>query len=192
MGTPAKGVDELAPQEGDGWFTMGTMNLRGLTRRKLVTGVLTGALLVGGGTALGMAVAPAAPSASGGNLTAAVSGKMPGRHRPGWLIHEMRSMRSADHGTVQVKRNGAWVTLTFDRGTLASSTPASIVVARPDGQSVTLALTPTTHFRGAATSRSALVARHPVFVISEGGNALTVVQPRPHPHQAGAVASVTP
>lgn len=81
----------------------------------------------------------------------------------------------ADHATVELKVKGQWVTYALDKGKVSAVSPTSISLARPDGQSVTEAISPTTRFRGVASEAAVEVGR-PALVISQGGGALSVRQ----------------
>jgi len=173
-------------------------------RRGVAAGALAAAVVVGGGTAAAVAApsGPASQPLTPAQLTDAIAGSQattaqptstePAATRPvlkgphhrrirPWLRRELGILGGVDHGTFEVKRAGKWVTLTFDRGTLESATSSALVIARPDGQSTTIALTGTTRFRGVA-GEQALVTHRPVAVISQGGRALIVAQPKPGAH----------
>jgi hypothetical protein len=172
---------------------MRPMNALKTTRRK-VAAVAVSAVVVAGGTAAGalFATGGSAAAAPGHSLTAAVTTARPRtHHHHPWLRGALGELRTTDHATFEVKRHGSWVTLTFDRGKLTSASASQIVVARPDGQSATIALTPTTRYRGAA-SEVALVRNRPVAVVSQGGRALIVLQPRAGAHRPGTRKPAAP
>ncbi|MGH9151130.1 MAG: hypothetical protein ACRD03_01715, partial [Acidimicrobiales bacterium] len=83
----------------------------------------------------------------------------------------------AVHGTVTVPDGeGGWREVTFDRGTVDEATDGSrIVLDRPDGPTVTVALTPDTEYHGIADA-AAIVAGRPALVVSRDGAALHVAQ----------------
>jgi hypothetical protein len=97
-------------------------------------------------------------------------------------------LRRAVHGSFIVKgKDGKFVTVNADRGKEQSHTADSIVINRPDGQTVTVKLTSTTKYRG-VTSASQLQDGRPTVVISDqSGNALVVGQ-----RDAAAKGGATP
>lgn len=96
----------------------------------------------------------------------------------------------ADHATVEIKAKSGWETVEWDRGNVTASSATSITLQRPDGQSVTEAITSTTKYRGTG---SIAVVGQPAQVISLNGSALRVAQGggaagSPAPAGAGASA----
>ncbi|HVM02487.1 MAG TPA: hypothetical protein VM263_07435 [Acidimicrobiales bacterium] len=83
----------------------------------------------------------------------------------------------AVHGTLTVPDGeGGWQEVTFDRGTVDEATDGSrIVLDRPDGPTVTVALTPDTEYHGIADA-AAIVEGRPALVVSRDGTALHVAQ----------------
>jgi hypothetical protein len=79
----------------------------------------------------------------------------------------------ADHATVEIHAKTGWETVDWDRGKVTSSSPTSITLERPDGQSVTEAITSSTKYNGPG---SVAVVGQPATVISLNGNALNVRQ----------------
>ena len=102
----------------------------------------------------------------------------PGRHgpRPG----AMGVLGKAVHGQVVVPADGeTWQTVTFDRGKVNEATDGSkIVLDRPDGESVTIALTADTKYHGIADA-AAIQEGKPAVVISKDGKATQVAQHDP-------------
>jgi hypothetical protein len=87
-------------------------------------------------------------------------------------------LRRADHGTVEVKnKDGQWVTVTFDRGTVTAADASSITLQRPDGQSVTIALTSGTRYRGVSSADQVATGKPAIVASDSGGDALLVAQP---------------
>jgi hypothetical protein len=86
-----------------------------------------------------------------------------------------------------VKVHGQWVTYDLDRGSVSAVSPASITLARPDGQSVTFSIGPSTRFRG-VDSEAAIQVHQPALVISENGAAL-VIRQRPSGSGAGGAGA---
>ena len=101
-------------------------------------------------------------------------GRGPRRGGPAHLLGR------AVHGTVVVPDgNGGWQTVTFDRGRVDQATDGSrIVLDRPDGQTVTLALTPETRYHGIENAGQVAEDR-PAVVVSRDGKALDVLQKDP-------------
>lgn len=99
----------------------------------------------------------------------------------------------AVHGTVVVPNPaGGWHEVAFDRGEVDEATDGSkIVLDRPDGQTVTIALTDDTKYRGVADA-SALVEGRPALVVSQDGKALQVVQKDPARHHGPGNNGVAP
>ena len=86
-------------------------------------------------------------------------------------------LRRTDHATFEVKVKGQWVTYTLDRGQVSAVSPTSITLARPDGQSVTDAITPNTKYRG-VTSESGIQLNKSAIVLSQNATALGIRQAR--------------
>lgn len=105
----------------------------------------------------------------------------PGRHgRPGPL-GGLGLLGKAVHGEVVVPgpTEGTWQTVTFDRGKVDAATDGSeIVLVRPDGVTVALALTAETRFHGIADA-AGIKEGEPAMVISKDGKATQVVQRDP-------------
>ena len=83
----------------------------------------------------------------------------------------------AVHGTVVVPaEGGGWQEVTFDRGTVdAASDESKIVLDRPDGQEVTIALAADTRYRG-IDGAAAVQDGRPALVVSKNGKATQVFQ----------------
>lgn len=86
----------------------------------------------------------------------------------------------AVHGTVTVPDgNGGWHEVTFDKGTVDEATDGSrVVLDRPDGQTVTVELSPETGYHGVADA-AGLVDGRAALVVSQDGEALHVAQRDP-------------
>lgn len=129
--------------------------------------------------ALGLA---AAVGAGGTAYAATSSGSAPPGSTPpktaGPAAHaraRRNLLERADYATVEVKVRGQWVTFELDRGKVTGVTPTSITLQRPDGQSVTEAITSKTKFRGVAGEGQVQLEK-PAGVLSEGGSALWIRQ----------------
>ncbi len=148
------------------------------TRSKVAAGAAAGAIVVLGGgaaawaaTSSGGSVAtstPPAPSTTSPPATPGAHGGHGGR-KAGSIFDR------SDHGTVEVKQAGHWVTYTYDRGKVSAASATSITIARPDGQSTTVAINGATKFRGVA-SATAVQTNQNATVISLNGTATQVVQ----------------
>ncbi|MGH9283408.1 MAG: hypothetical protein ACRD0S_10795, partial [Acidimicrobiales bacterium] len=86
----------------------------------------------------------------------------------------------AVHGEVIVPDGeGGWQEVTFDRGQVDAATDESrVVLDRPDGPEVSLALTADTKYHGIENA-GAIVEGRPALVVSKEGKALHVVQKDP-------------
>lgn len=87
-------------------------------------------------------------------------------------------LQRSDHSTLELKVKGQWITYTLDRGKVASISPTSITLTRPDGQTVTDTINSSTRF-GGVTSESAVQLNRPAAVLSEAGTALRIHQGKP-------------
>lgn len=111
-----------------------------------------------------------------------------GPHKPGGgpnlrggPLGGLGMLGKAVHGSVVVpgEAEGTWQTVTFDRGTVNEATDGgTIVLDRPDGEQVTLALTADTTFHGVADA-AAIQEGKPAMVVSKDGTATQVVQRDP-------------
>jgi hypothetical protein len=105
---------------------------------------------------------------------------MTGKHNPGEVVQ--RVVRTGVHADVSVIRaDGTADAFAVDGGRVTASSTTSLTLLRRDGQSVTLAVNPSTRIRGQVqTGRRALV-------FSRGGTAFRVIAAR-----GPAAARVTP
>lgn len=103
-----------------------------------------------------------------------------GPGRPGFRPGALGALGKAVHGTVIVPgEGGTWQTVTFDRGKVNEATDgAKIVLDRPDGQKVTIALSADTKYHGIADAASIQEGK-PALVVSKDGKATHVVQRDP-------------
>lgn len=86
-------------------------------------------------------------------------------------------LRRAVHGTFIMKgQDGKFVTVNADRGSEQSHTADSIVIKRPDGQSVTIKLTSATKYRGITSASELKDGKATAVVSDQSGNALVVGQ----------------
>jgi hypothetical protein len=176
------------------------MSVLSTTRRKLAAGGLVAAVTLGGGGAIaavtGSGAATAAPSASSpapalALTTASATGprtSRPGRALPPEAVAARRYDRlrhllfGTDHATFELKRHGAWVTFSYDRGVVTAASPSAITLRRPDGVTVRLAIRlGETRLRGQVLTSSGvagIVVGHEARVVSEAGTALRIFQKR--------------
>jgi hypothetical protein len=84
--------------------------------------------------------------------------------------------RRSVHADLVVKdKDGTYVTITIDRGTVTAASATSITLDRPDGKQVTLAVTTDTKVRGVA-SVAALQTGKAAVVLSRSGTATQIGQ----------------
>ena len=143
------------------------MGLFTTTTRKVAAGAVAGLALVGGGTAAWAATATSASATS-----AVPAAKPAAAHRAHGLLAR------TDHATIELKQKGTWVTVTYDRGKVTASSATSVTIARPDGESVSIALTSATHYRGISAATQLQTGKS-ALVLSEHGQAIRVRQALP-------------
>jgi hypothetical protein len=143
--------------------------MRNLLRanRLIAAGAVAGAMAV----ATTGIVAHAASNASSPSPSPTASPAAHARAKHRGLISRI------DHATIEIRKDGKWVTENLDRGNVTAASSSSITLARPDGQSVTFDLSSSTKFRGKeATSASGLKTGVRALVVSENGAATLVVE----------------
>lgn len=146
------------------------MRILEMTSRKVAFAAVGAIVVAGaGGTAY-------AATGSGGPSSPSNAGVAP-VVKPAHPRHRTLLQRS-DHSTLELKVKGQWVTYTLDRGKVLSVSPTSITLTRPDGQTVTDTITPSTRF-GGVTSESAVQLNRRAAVLSESGTALRISQGKP-------------
>lgn len=141
-------------------------------------------VLVGGLAAGGVAAATTTSTTSAGTKPAATStdassvvraARLPDRRA---LSAEFRRLlRHTVHAELIVDTKSGFKTVDIDRGTLTASPTTSISIVRPDGPTVTAAVTSSTRFRGIAEAKLASGDRE--IVVQSGGNALVVISLKP-------------
>jgi hypothetical protein len=154
-----------------------------MLKRNLV-GVLVAVLgLTGGAAALANAQTDESPTTS-----APAQAERPRKHRGG----PAGPLGRAVHGDLIVRnRDGEFVPVTFDRGTLESVGSDELTVARPDGKKVTVTLDDETRYRG-VESKDQLRTGEGVVVVSEDGTATMVGQRREGAPERGPGRSKQP
>lgn len=167
-----------------------------MKKHSLATGIIA-AVVLGAGTFAWAEYQPSDPAVSAqtaqvADFAVATPGATPGatpnaanpsgharrRHNGRFLRHRAEGfLGRAVHGSVIVKgKDGTWQTVDFDKGKLTKSADGSTVtVARPDGHSVTLRVTPDTKFRG-IDGVGTLRADKPGLVVSKDGKAIMIAQ----------------
>jgi hypothetical protein len=83
----------------------------------------------------------------------------------------LQVLRRSVHGDIEVATKNGYVTFEFDRGAVTSISSSQITVLRPDGQSVTEAITGSTRM----PVRGVPAKGQNVVVISVGGNTYRIV-----------------
>ena len=144
------------------------------TRHKLAAAALVGAVTLGAGGAVAWA------QTTGGSPTTAPAPSAPTTPAPSTPSRGHADLgavaRRAVHGDLVVKdKTGAYVTVTFDRGTVTAASATSITLSRADGQSTTLTINATTKVRG-VTSVGALQTGKPAVVTSRNATASQIFQ----------------
>ena len=127
--------------------------------------VLVGTLVLAGG-----AYAYAAESPT----TAPPSDSAPAAARPG-PDHHRGQLRRAVHGDLVVRTKDGFENVSFDRGKVTAASASSITIERPDGVSVTKAVTPETRFKG-IDSADQLEPGKGALVVSKGDGAVLIAQ----------------
>lgn len=136
------------------------------TKKRIGVAVAAASIVAGGEATV--AFAATAPVAGATSVTAATH-----HHRARGIL------RHTDYATVEVRQHKQWVTVTLNRGTVTSVSGTSITLLRPDGQSATIALSATTHYRGLPTSATTVQTGKRAAVISQNGTARMVFEAKP-------------
>ena len=154
------------------------MNLLTNSKRRVAAAVIVGGTLVAGGGAAAYAASASTGSTSAGSPSTGSTSTGSTSTAPGAARAEHRSvLKRADHASLEVRKQGRWVTINVDRGNVTVASTTSITLARPDGQSVTIALAPSTKYGGKeATSAAALKTGVRARVTSINGTALRVTE----------------
>jgi hypothetical protein len=142
------------------------------TTRKRVVATVSALAVAGGATAFVLtagAVASASPTVSTPSTTTGAKATL----HPDARAHGL--LRHSDYATVEVRRKGHWVTYVLNRGKVTAVSSGDITLKRPDGATVTIALAPTTKYRG-VSGESALKTGRRANVLSTNGTALRVGQ----------------
>lgn len=137
-----------------------------LVRRTLTATALAAGLLVAGA---GVASAQTDPTSPQPGVNAER------KERPRAARRAARRAVRGVHGESIVRKDDQWVTITWDRGDVTAVSSNEITLQRPDGVSVTLAITADTKFLGVADA-DAVRTGDPALVISQQGKATQVAQ----------------
>ena len=149
-------------------------------RALLVTGI--GVLAAGSvaGVSFALTSSSGSPAAAG---TTASSKPSTTPKANGLRQREIQVLRRTVHGDIEIATKNGYVTFEFDRGTVTSISSSEIAILRPDGKSVTEAITGTTHM----PKRGVPAKGQNVVVISTGGNSYRIVDVGPfHPVGSGS------
>jgi len=146
------------------------MNLKLSLKQKIVGLAVAGAVVLGTGGAVAWAQTGGGSSPSTAPASATQPADVPAR--------ALRPLaRRAVHGDVVVKaKDGSYVTVTFDRGTVTAASATSVTLQRPDtNQPVTLAVDTNTKVHGVASAADLKVGQDAV-VVSRSGTATQIFQ----------------
>ena len=144
------------------------MSIKLSLKQKIVGVVVAGAVVLGAGGAVAWAQTGGGSSPS--TAAPAQSADVPAR--------ALRPLaRRAVHGDVVVKaKDGSYVTVTFDRGTVTAASATSVTLQRPDtNQPVTVAVDANTKVHGVASAADLQVGKEAV-VVSRSGTATQILQ----------------
>jgi hypothetical protein len=147
-------------------------------RRRIIAGLIiaTGLATAGIAYAENQPADPSVPSTPSAAGAAAPEGAPKAGARAGGPKAGLKGgvLKGAIHGDLLVQgRDGTTSTVTFDRGKVTAISGGSISIERPDGVSVSKALTDQTVFNG--TPRGQLQAGTAVIVVSSGDTAQRVI-----------------
>jgi hypothetical protein len=171
--------------------------------KKIAGAAVAGAVLVGAGSmawaygngnsngsstaALAASITSTTPTATAGS-----AGKGKAGDRVGAVL------RRADHGTIEIKAKASttgtatWQTFTFDRGKVTTVTAGQIVVARPDGQSVTLTINAGTTYRGVTSWQQVATSKGAIVVSANGAATIVAQKASPATGTSGPAAATSP
>ena len=131
--------------------------------------MLVGTLVLGGGAYAYAADNPSTPS------TTPPSASAPAAAQPG---HDHRGpLRRAVHGDLVVRTKAGFQNVSVDRGKVTAVSASSITIERPDGVSVTKAITSATRFKG-VDSAEHVESGKGALVVSKGDTAVLIAQRR--------------
>jgi hypothetical protein len=149
------------------------MTIQLTLKQKLAALGVAGVVILGAGGAVAWAQTGGGGGASSTTTPAAAPAK------PAEVpMRALRPLaRRAVHGDVVVKaKDGGFVTVTFDRGTVTAASDTSVTLQRPDtSQPVTLTVDANTKVHG-VPSASALQTGKDAVVISKAGTATQILQ----------------
>ena len=145
-----------------------------ISKKAAALGVAAAALAGGGAAAWAQSTGgPGAPAPA----TTTAPAKSAAPAAPGIRLAQLRAIaRRADHGDLELKtKDGTWVTVTLDRGTVSAASATSVTIDRPDGQKVTLSINSSTKVHGIA-SVADLKTGKAAIVVSQSGAATQILQ----------------
>lgn len=145
---------------------------------KLAGAAVVGALVLGAGGAAAWADSSAGTTTPAATAATAPAATAPAATPPAAAKHpKARALLArVDHGVLEIKDAGGWVTVDFDRGKVTDVAADHITLARPDGQSVTLKLTPTTTYHGVTSETQIQTGKGAVVISNPDGTARQVAQ----------------
>ena len=146
------------------------MNLKLSFKQKIVAVAVAGAVVLGTGGAVAWA-----QTSGGGSSSSSTAAPSQPADVPAKALRPLA--RRAVHGDVVVKaKDGSYVTVTFDRGTVTAASATSVTLTRPDtNQPVTLTVDSNTKVHGVASAADLKVGQQAV-VVSRSGTATQILQ----------------
>lgn len=90
--------------------------------------------------------------------------------------------RRADYALYEVRYRGGWRTISVSKGVVMGFNGATLTLHRRDGATITAAVTPLTHFRGA--EKKSIAAGEKVIVVESGNTAIRVIAHPARSHHA--------
>ena len=144
------------------------MTIKLSLKQKIVGVVVAGAVVLGAGGAVAWA------QTGGGSTSPSTAAPSQPADVP---AKALRLARRAVHGDIVVKaKDGTYVSVTFDRGTVSAASDTSVTLQRPDtDQPVTFTVDANTKVHGVA-SAAALQSGKDAVVISRAGTATQILQ----------------
>jgi hypothetical protein len=144
------------------------MTIKLSVKQKIVGLVVAAATVLGAGGAVAWAQ-------TGGGSTPSTPAATQTADVPAKALRPLA--RRAVHGDVVVKaKDGSYVTVTFDRGTVTAASATSVTLQRPDtNKAVTLTVDANTKVHGVASAADLQVGKDAI-VISRSGTATQILQ----------------
>jgi hypothetical protein len=145
-----------------------------ISKKVAALGVAAAALVGGGAAAWAQSTAGSGAPAP---TTTTAPAKSTTPAAPGIAVARLRAIaRRVDHGDLETKtKDGTWVTVTLDRGTVGAASATSVTIDRPDGQKATLSINSSTKVHG-ISSVADLKTGEAAIVVSQAGTATHILQ----------------